>query len=138
VARAALAKAQADMRPCSLDRAIELLTPNLILCAPSGMSNDDRHEWYKAALSTIGDIPADLLERACVAARKVCDHPAKIVPFICSHEPELLKWRRENLHRATKIMENIEAPRIEKSDPNYMTAADLAELKADLADNLRA
>jgi hypothetical protein len=102
------------------------------------MSNDDRHEWYKAALATIGDIPADLLERACIAARKVCDHPAKIVPFICSHEPELLKWRRENLHRATKIMENIEAPRLEKADPNYMTAADLAELKAELADSLRA
>jgi hypothetical protein len=101
------------------------------------MSNDDRHEWYKAALSTIGDIPADLLERACVAARKVCDHPAKIVPFICSHEPELLKWRRENLHRATKIMENIESPRLEKADPNYMTAADLAELKANLAYSLR-
>ena len=83
------------------------------------MSDNDRFEWYKAALMTIGDMPADLLAMACEAARKVCDHPAKIVPFICSHDPNVKKfwldtvrWRKKHLRDCEAKMENINAKRI--------------------------
>jgi hypothetical protein len=35
-------------------------------------------------------------------------------------------------------MRNLNAPRIEKHDPQYMTAEDLAEIKAELAEALSA
>lgn len=83
------------------------------------MSDDDRFEWYKAALMTIGDMPADLLQQACAAARRVCDHPAKIVPFICDHNhktpkpwQDTLRWRQRCLREARAKMENINAKRI--------------------------
>lgn len=102
------------------------------------MQEGERTAWLLAALTTIGDMPEDLLEDACAAARRVCDHPAKIVPFICDHNPDILKRRRDNLHYAQAIMRNLNAPRIEKHDPQYMTAQDLAEIKAELAGALSA
>jgi hypothetical protein len=137
-ALAELAKAEADLAPCSLDRAIELLTPNLILCAPSGMSDDDRHEWYKAALMTIGDMPADLLQQACAAARRVCDHPAKIVPYICEHNHKISKpwqdaqwWRERMLREARAKLENIDAKRI-GSKPFELPEDERRELSTDI------
>lgn len=86
------------------------------------MSDDDRLEWYKAALMTIGDLPADLLAQACVAARKVCDHPSKIVPYICRDDDPAtdkswlveLKWRKTKLMNARNRLENLGAKRISK------------------------
>lgn len=100
------------------------------------MQEGDRTAWYKAALMTIGNMPEDLLAESCAAARKVCDHPAKIVPFICAFNPNPLKWRQEALRDAQRIIENLNAPRIEKHDPDYMTAQDLAEMKKELANGL--
>ena len=87
---------------------------------------------------TIGDIPLSYLQHATAAARRVCDHPAKIVPFVCNWELEAVKWANDNLRHARARFENLNAPRIEKHEPEYMTAADLAEMKAELADALRA
>ena len=134
----ALKIAEAKYRPATLPEAIELLTPCLILCAPSGMQEGDRTAWYKAALMTIGDMPLTMLRTACDNARRVCDHPSKIVPFICNHEPGVVRWAVSNLRNARKLVENMNAPRIAINDPDYMTAADLAELKAELAEGLRA
>lgn len=87
---------------------------------------------------TIGDIPLSFLQRATADARKVCDHPAKIVPFICNHDPDTVRWANDNLRHARARFENLNAPRLEKQDPDYMTAADLAEMKAELAGALNA
>lgn len=87
---------------------------------------------------TIGDIPLSFLQRATAAARKVCDHPAKIVPFICQFEPDTARWASDKLRHARATVENLNAPRLEKHDPEYMTAADLAELKAELVGSLKA
>ena len=140
-----LEQAQARMMPCPLDRALDLLRPNLILCSPSGMSEDDRLEWCMAALATIGDMPEDLLDEACRAGRRRCDHPAKIVPFICDDESntvkpwlDTLKRRKEELRVRGILFANVNAPRLEKHDPQYMTAQDLAEIKAELAGALNA
>jgi hypothetical protein len=102
------------------------------------MQEGDRTAWYKAAFMTIGDIPLTYLKLACEAARKACDHPAKIVPFICKYETEAVRWANENLRHARARFENLNAPRIEKHDPEYMTAEDLAEIKAELAGALSA
>lgn len=144
-AREALDKAEADSVPCSLDRAIELLTPNLILCAPSGMSDNDRFEWYKAALATIGDMPSDLLGEACAAARRVCDHPAKIVPFICSHDPNIekpwlgtMRWRKTYASQCRSRFKNIDAKRLEAKsfelpeEERRGLATDIGSLAAEL------
>lgn len=109
-----------------------------MLCAPSGMQEGERTAWYKAALMTIGDIPLSILQRACEAARKVCDHPAKIVPFICKFEPETVRWANETVRHARARVENIHAARLPKQEPEYMSAEDLAELKAELAAGLSA
>lgn len=133
----ALRIAESKYRPATLQEAIELLTPCLILCAPSGMQEGDRTAWYKAAVMTIGEIPLVYLRDATADARKVCDHPAKIVPFICQWEPEAVRWANEHVYQARKRVENLSAPRLEKHDPEYMTAADLEELKAELANAMR-
>jgi hypothetical protein len=102
------------------------------------MQEGDRTAWYKAAYMTIGDIPLSLLQRATAEARKVCDHPAKIVPFICKYETEAVRWANDILRNARAVVDNMSAPRLEKQDPDYMTADDLAELKAELARGLSA
>lgn len=102
------------------------------------MSDNDRYEWYKAALMTIGDMPADLLADACAAARKVCDHPAKIVPFICSHDPSVkkhwqdtLRWRKRALNDAQAKIENINAKRI-GATPTTLPEGERISLATDL------
>lgn len=102
------------------------------------MQEGDRTAWYKAALMTIGDIPLSLLKRATSEARKVCDHPAKIVPFICNFEPDTARWSSEKLRHARAAVENLNAVRLPKHEPEYMTAQDLAEMKAELAVALNA
>jgi hypothetical protein len=67
------------------------------------MTEPARREWLTVAWGTLRGIPADLLEQGCAHARKIADHPAKIVPAImlevdaqwegrkrqaCSHRPE--------------------------------------------------
>lgn len=102
------------------------------------MQEGDRTAWYKAALMTIGDMPLSLLKQAAAEARKVCDHPAKIVPFICKFEPETARWASEKLRYARAKVENLHAARLPKHEPEYMTAQDLAEMKAELASALSA
>ncbi len=100
------------------------------------MQEGDRTAWYKAAFMTIGDIPLSFLQQATAAARKVCDHPAKIVPFICKYERDAVIWANQNLRHARARVKNLNAPIIEKHDPDYMTAVDLTELKAELVGHM--
>lgn len=70
------------------------LAPCLTIAAPSGMSLDDRTEWFMAAAGFLSDIPASLLKEAAQAA--VCDHPSKIVPAILAYardNRETWEWR---------------------------------------------
>jgi hypothetical protein len=71
----------------------------LTLVAPTGMAEDDRVEWLKVARMTLGDVPADLLERGCAVARRTCDHPSKIVPTILGEIGTALAWRKQNFVR---------------------------------------
>ena len=78
------------------------------------MSEADRIEWLKEAVETIGDIPQDLLEMACNKAKRICDHPAKIVPFICKETEELVAFRKKQAAHAKAQRENAASPRLTK------------------------
>ena len=130
--RESLKKAQVNAAPATMTEAVEYLTPCLILCAPSGMQQADRTAWYKAAMLAIGDIPRQPLELAAKAALKVCDHPAKIIPFICNHAKEQTYRRHEAVRSAMDKLSAKETPLLENDRPQYMTARDLAEMKQEL------
>jgi hypothetical protein len=102
------------------------------------MTQEDRTEWIKVALEAIGDVPRDLLEMACDKAKRVCDHPAKIIPFICKETEELTAWRKKQLRNAQAVEANRNAPRLERK-PFELSPGDhrdigagLSELVADL------
>lgn len=112
-----LEQAKAEAMPCPPQDAMSLLGINLVLCSPSGMTEADRVEWLKAALMTIGDCPKDLLEDACYAARRVCDHPSKIVPFICEQIGDRPDWRWRQVRYIESQIENHDKPRLVAKAP---------------------
>ena|SRR5690242_572281 len=71
------------------------LTACLVLVVPAGMDEAARREWLAVAWKTIGHLPADLLRIGCAHARKIADHPSKIVPAIMAETTDLLARRRE-------------------------------------------
>lgn len=71
------------------------MTACLALCAPAGMTEENRRDWLAVAWGTLRHLPPDLLRQGCAKARKVCDHPAKIVPTIIADTEEQLRRRRE-------------------------------------------
>jgi hypothetical protein len=99
----ALAPANFKLEAATQDDFRRELTACLVLCAPSGMSGDDRKEWLRVAWATLRDIPADLLAIGCAAARKEADHPAKIVPAIMREVDAM--WQRRRARRATTATE---------------------------------
>lgn len=72
-----------------------------------------RREWLAVAWATVGHLPADLLKLGCAEARKVADHPSKIVPAIIAETEEMLKRRRELAH--------YDAPRLAPPVEQYCT-----------------
>lgn len=102
------------------------------------MQEADRTAWYKAAMMTIGDIPLVFLRSACAEAAKVCDHPSKIVPLICKHQPDAVRWAIKHLRHCRARVENLNAPQIEKHEPEYVTAEELASLRSEMASKLSA
>jgi hypothetical protein len=82
------------LAPASLEEIMLALAPCLTIAAPSGMSLDDRTEWFMAAAGFLSEVPAGLLKEAAKAA--VCDHPSKIVPTILAYareHRETWEWR---------------------------------------------
>src|SRR5438874_8822984 len=58
------------------------LTACLTLVAPVGMTEEAKRDWLAVAWDTLRHIPPSILANGAAAARKVCDHPSKIVPTI--------------------------------------------------------
>lgn len=73
------------------------------------MDEAARREWLAVAWDTVGHLPSDLLSIGCAHARKVADHPAKIVPAIISETASLLKLRRENARHVPEPPPLLEA-----------------------------
>lgn len=76
------------------------LLPCLTIAAPSGMSSDDRTEWFLAAAGFLDTVPAGLLKDA--ARKTVVDHPSKIVPAILAYAAEHREtWEWQNRPAST-------------------------------------
>lgn len=86
----------ASLEPAPREDFARELTKCLSLVAPVGMDENARTEWLAAAWETVQHLPADLLAIGAAHARKVADHPSKIVPAIIAETEELLKCRRES------------------------------------------
>jgi hypothetical protein len=93
------------------------LTACLALVAPSGMATEARREWLLVAWGTLRDTPTDLLKRGCEHARRVADHPAKIVPAVMDEIRETWDYRRTrrseiiaDQHRMTALPPPRETP----------------------------
>jgi len=69
-------------QPVSFPEIVHALTPCLQLCAPVGMSIDDKDTWYDAAYMALSHLPAGAVKAAAVRAMQTADHPSKIVPAI--------------------------------------------------------
>lgn len=131
-----LSKAKAA--PATEDQAWSELGRCLTLCAPSGMKDDERETWLMTAYAEIRAIPAEPFLIAAAKARRICDHPAKIIPAIIRESQEFAEslLRVERTKRAQ--YENASAPRLQRHaepdrEPEEMdpkTAEILAGLKA--------
>lgn len=141
-----------NLEPASPPEMAAELARCLTLCAPSGMTQDDRAEWIAMAILETRDMPADLFRDACAQARRTCDHPAKIIPAICRYEPE--NWptaaRRRALSDTLAEIQNAQAPRLtatateqeigedEREEVKRMMAGLVADMKRATAASERA
>lgn len=102
-----------------------ILAPCLTIAAPSGMSLEDRGEWFMAAAGFLDTIPASLLREA--AKRTAVDHPSKIVPAILAYaKDERSSWEWRNRPQ-TKAPQLTVVPTAEPELPP-MTQADVDKL----------
>lgn len=111
--------------PASEDDFRRELTACLALSAASGMGEDDRTEWLRAAWGTLNGLPADLLQRGCNAARLKADHPSKIVPAIVEEIGRTWDWRKRN---PDPVGEWRPAEPEDRPDPNYCTAEEARKI----------
>lgn len=127
-----LQAARRDANPLSRMEAIAELGRCLTLCAPSGMSSDERGTWLAAAWAEVQDMPAAAFVSACAEARKVVEHPAKLVPTIIRCSEPFASQLRRKLVRAEAEWANRNAPRL-----TVVPGADEADDRAEVAEMMR-
>lgn len=125
-----------------LDRgaAIGELTRCLTLCAPSGMSKDERGLWLSMAWTELRDIPARPFLDACATARRIVEHPAKLVPTIVRESQEVADIFRRRLAREEAAWANRSAPRLASPDRaprNPNESAEVGSMMSDLIAKLK-
>jgi hypothetical protein len=124
------------LRPAQPEAAMALLAECLTLCAPSGMTGDDRREWLKVAFKKIRDIPADLLAEATDAAQGACDHPSKIVRFIVQFTDD--RWADRRRMRS-RLLEGAEAQIEDDAAGTWIPQpGELEQIKREAAERLKA
>lgn len=101
----ALAKCEMSLREPTIQEIQAALAPLLALCAPLGMTANDRVEWITAAADTLRDVPPDLLASACRKARAACDHPAKIIPFVMNEVKDAKAERHAHYRELRRQLE---------------------------------
>lgn len=103
----------------------------LTLCAPSGMSSDERGTWLATAWAEIQHMPAAALLIACSEARKTVEHPAKLIPTIIRQSEPYASQLRRRLVREEAQWSNRHAPRL-RAD-----VAEPADDRAEVAELMR-
>lgn len=61
------------------------------------MTERERQDWITVARNELRGIPADLMQRGCSHARKVADHPSKIIPAIFKEVGAVWESRKKSL-----------------------------------------
>lgn len=112
----------ARLVPATQDDFRRELTATIALCMPTGFSEDDRAEWLRAAWGTLNGIPADLLALGCAHARRVCDHPAKVVPAIMREVDDLWAARKRGLRSASERRVEGSEEQIESATPEQIAS----------------
>ncbi len=109
----------------------------LTLVASPGMTAEDRNAWVQVARATLTGIPGDLLAVGCKVARQKCRFASEIVPTIMEAVGALWEQRKRTLAMERAAYENRHAPRLE-SNPEYVSADEMAKLRKQLERGLRA
>lgn len=136
-----IADLRAKLAPPSLEEATGELLRCLRLTAPVGMTDVDRREWLLVAYDEIRNIPSCEFAERCSHARKVADHPAKIVPAIFGYkfgEYAGANPLRARLHHKEALHRNRDAPRLEQNRGQYGPDEALQKSMRDLVEELRA
>ena len=130
----AMSEVDNSLYPAHRDVILKGLGTALALVVPSGFSEQDRKLWLAVALETLKDIPLDLLQRGVIHARRVADHPAKIVPAIVQ-EVEV-EWNRRRHAKAEieRLLALAAAPAAEqpKLTAPPLTADEIRRMGPDL------
>jgi hypothetical protein len=130
-----IADLQAKLRRPTREEAAEELLRCLRLVAIAGMSDTDRHEWLVVAYDEIKSIPICELADRCAYARKVADHPSKIIPAIFAAKIESWRnerWYRERLNTVLAQHANQSAKRLTADNVNsYCTPEEAKKILAD-------
>lgn len=109
--------------PAPQELVIRGLSSALVLVAPAGFSDGDRRAWLASAAMTLKGIPADLLERGIVAARRIADHPSRIVPAIMAEIGNAWEARRESVRREqVEAVQRLPAPEADVCTPEQAAA----------------
>lgn len=117
------------------------LTRCLTLCAPSGMSVAERGDWLAVAWAEVCDLPAAALAEGCSAARKIVDHPAKLIPAIIREAEIYAKLLKRRLAREEANWASQNVPRlggIDRSAPTANDRDEVAALMSELISELKA
>lgn len=100
------------------------------------MGEDERADWLSVAMSellTPPSVPNSYFRQACAHARRVCDHPAKIVPAIFAFDPGAFANRRtleKELNEILGEMRNMDSARLEAAQPKYCTPEEARDILA--------
>ncbi len=116
-----IADLRAKLAPPSLEQATEELARCLRLVAIAGMGDTDRREWLLVAFDEVKGIPVCELAERCAHARKVADHPSKIVPAIFAAPVQSYasaRWYRERLRELEAQYSNRDARRLTAANTN--------------------
>jgi predicted secreted protein len=92
-----MAEAREPLTPIDPRILVKALSSCLTLVAGVGMSTQERDLWLTSATITLKEWPEDLIRIGVERARKVADHPAKIVPTIVAETETMLKRRKDVL-----------------------------------------
>jgi hypothetical protein len=96
------------------------------------MGEDERADWLTVAMTELmrpPSIPNSYFQRACAHARRVADHPSKVVPAIFNYDPGYLMSRKsleKELGEITAEIGNMEAARLEA--PTYCTPEEARDI----------
>lgn len=123
------AKAQADSLLCPAPRDLTLkgLGTALALVVPTGFSEQDRKLWLAVALETVKDLPTDLLQRGIIHARRVADHPSKVVPSLMAEVAGEWERRKRDSARIDRLLALAAEPD-EPVQPEHVEPMTLAEI----------